>query len=111
MTKVKICGIRSLEEARMVEKCGAWAMGEVFADSPRQISIEKAEQINRQIKKGIIKIGVFVNEKLDSIKYIIKTCSLNMVQLHGEEPPEYVEELNLPVIKSFSVNGPIKKVT
>ncbi len=109
MTRVKICGIKTLEEARMVIEHGAWAMGEVFAPSPRRISIEQAEKINRQLGKEIIKIGVFVNEEIDSLKYIIKTCSLDMVQLHGEEAPEYVRELNLPVIKSFSVNEPIER--
>ncbi len=108
MTRVKICGIRSLEEARMAVKFGAWAMGEVFADSPRRISIEQAEQINRQLGEDILKIGVFVNEKLESIKSIIKTCSLDVVQLHGEEKPEYAAEIDIPVIKSFSLTGPVE---
>ncbi len=108
MTRVKICGIRSLEEARMVIKYGAWAMGEVFADSPRKISIEQAEQINRQLGEDILKIGVFVNEKLESIKSIIKTCALDVVQLHGEETPEYAAEIDIPVIKSFSLTGPVE---
>ncbi len=107
MTRIKICGIRTLEEAKMVSSFGVWAIGEVFAASPRQIEVEKAAEINHQLDTGVFKIGVFVNEKIDSVKYIAQTCSLDIVQLHGDESPEYVEELNIPVIKSFSVTGPV----
>ncbi|KUG03020.1 phosphoribosylanthranilate isomerase [hydrocarbon metagenome] len=107
MTRVKICGIKSPEEARMVINYGGWAMGEVFADSPRKIMPEDAARINRVIGQQIIKIGVFVNEKLDSLKYIMRSCSLDMVQLHGEESPEYAAEIGIPVIKSFSLDGPV----
>jgi len=109
MSRVKICGITSIEEARMVKRYGAWALGEVFADSSRKIDVEKAAEINRQISGDIIKVGVFVNENIDLLKYIIRTCSLDMVQLHGEETPEYAEEINVKVIKCFSVADRIKK--
>jgi len=107
MTGVKICGIRSLEEAMMVSSLGAWAIGEVFASSPRQIEVEKAAAINHQLDAGVLRIGVFVNEKIDSVKHVAQTCSLDIIQLHGDESPEYVAELNIPVIKSFSVTGPV----
>lgn len=107
MTKVKICGIKSLSEAVTACSLGAWAVGEVFASSPRQIEVEEAAAINHQLNTGVLKIGVFVNEKIDSVKYIARTCLLDAVQLHGDEPPDYVEEMGLPVIKSFRGNGPV----
>lgn len=107
MSRVKICGIRSRNEALAAIDAGAWAIGEVFAESPRQINIDRAAALNMELGKSIIKIGVFVNEKIDSLKHIAQTCSLDMVQLHGEEPPEYLAELMLPVIKSFRVQGPV----
>lgn len=106
VTRVKICGIRNINEARAAINSGAWAIGEVFAASPRQIEIEKAEALNRELGRSIVKIGVFVNEKVDDLKFIARTCALDMLQLHGEEPPEYLEELGLPVIKSFRLQGP-----
>ena len=49
MTWIKICGIRTLEEARAVQQAGAAAYGQVFAPSPRRISPEDAARINRSI--------------------------------------------------------------
>lgn len=103
MTRVKICGIRTVQEARWVIKAGAWAMGEVFAESPRRIEEETAAEINRQIGNSILKIGVFVDEDIDLVKDIIRSCKLDMVQLHGTESPEYAAEIQVPVIKSFSL--------
>lgn len=106
MTRIKICGIRNINEAQAAIYSGAWAIGEVFAASPRQIEIEKAAALNRELGRSIVKIGVFVNEKMDDLQHIVKTCSLDMVQLHGEEPPEYLQELEFPAIKSFRLQGP-----
>jgi len=104
MTKVKICGIKTLEEATFISRSGAWAIGQVFAPSRRRIEVDRAAAINRELGGGVLKVGVFVNEALDTIKQIITTCDLDMVQLHGEESPEFLSEITVPVIKSFSVN-------
>lgn len=107
MTQVKICGIKSLNEAVTAIQSGAWAVGEVFAASPRQLEVDRAAAINRELKAGIVKIGVFVNREIESLKEIVRLCGLDMVQLHGDEPPEYLEELPVPAIKSFRVDGPV----
>lgn len=107
MTRVKICGITRLHEAQAAINSGAWAIGEVFAPSSRQLDIETAAALNRALGLSVVKIGVFVNERIDILQDIVRTCSLDMVQLHGDESPEYLEELSLPVIKSFRVRGPV----
>lgn len=107
MTRVKICGIRSLEEAMVAYSSGAWAIGQVFAPSRRRIEVEQAANINRDLPADIIKVGVFVNEDIDYLQQVVRACSLNAVQLHGDESPEYIDEINVPVIKSFSVTGMI----
>ncbi|MDD2586610.1 MAG: phosphoribosylanthranilate isomerase [Syntrophomonadaceae bacterium] len=107
MTRVKICGIKTLEEALATIKYGAWALGEVFAESSRSIAIEDAAAINQIVGGQITKIGVFVNKDIDELNYITRLCKLDMVQLHGDESPEYIEAINVPVIKSFTVNGQI----
>jgi phosphoribosylanthranilate isomerase len=107
MTWVKICGVRTLEEARAVQHAGAAAYGQVFAQSPRRISPDDAARINRSIKGGILKVGVFVDEGLETVKRIARECRLDIIQLHGSEPREYLAELNYPVIKAFSVQRPI----
>lgn len=103
MTLVKICGIRTLEEALTALNCGAWAIGEVFAPSRRRIEVEEAARINQYLGDRIVKIGVFVDEEVKEVAYIARTCKLDLVQLHGNESPEYVEELHYPVIKALRV--------
>jgi len=107
MTLVKICGITCQEEAREARRLGAWAIGEVFAPSRRRIDPETAAAINYSLDERITKIGVFVNEGLEDLLAIVRLCSLDMVQLHGEEPPEYLDELPVPAIKAFSLGGPV----
>lgn len=103
MTRFKICGIRTLEEARWAVNAGTWAVGFVFAKSPRRIMAEEAAGIIRELPSAVNKIGVFVNMEPEEVQDIIKSTGINMLQFHGEESPEYCAEWNLPVIKSFPV--------
>ena len=96
-----------MAEASLVHRAGAWAVGEVFAPSRRRIEVDQAAAINRELSGAVLKVGVFVNEDLDTIKYIIRSCGLDMVQLHGDEAPELLAEIELPVIKAFPVTGPV----
>lgn len=107
MTRVKICGIKSIAEAGEAVRLGAWAIGEVFAPSKRQIDADAAAAINRQVQNTVLKIGVFVNEDIDTLCSLIRYCSFDLVQLHGDESPEYVQEIPVPVVKSFPVSGPL----
>jgi phosphoribosylanthranilate isomerase len=113
MTKVKICGITSLEDALLSAKFGADALGfNFYAKSPRYISPEKTREIIEQIPKEILKVGVFVNESLEKIIEIAQIAKLNAIQLHGEETPEFAKELkqktNLEIIKAFRVSPEFK---
>lgn len=107
MTLVKVCGIKTIEEARVAKECGVWAVGLVFAPSPRQIDPVEAARICNTMMDGPLKIGVFVNEEVDTIRQIAALCNLDAVQLHGDESPAVVEQLVCPVIRSFPVEGPI----
>lgn len=108
MTQVKICGIREEKEALAALNYGAWAIGEVFAPSRRRIEVEKAASINYNLQGRIVKIGVFANEDIKDMHYIARSCFLDMLQLHGDESPEYVAEVRYPVIKALRVE---KKMT
>jgi phosphoribosylanthranilate isomerase len=108
MTRIKICGIRTFAEGFNATRMGAWAIGEVFAPSSRRIEVEAAAEINCRLPEGITRVGVFADEKPETINYVGRYCQLDMVQLHGDEPNEIVFELSLPVIKSFAVIGPLK---
>lgn len=113
MTKVKICGITNLEDALLSAKFGADALGfNFFEKSPRYITPEKAGEIIEKLPPEIFKVGVFVNESLEKIAEISKIAGLDALQLHGEETPEFVQELkaktNLEIIKAFRVSPEFK---
>lgn len=96
-----------MKEAGMACRAGAWAIGEVFAPSRRRIEVDQAAAINRALPGMVLKIGVFVNEQPDTINCIIRSCGLDVVQLHGEEPPEMLAEIKALTIKSFKVKEPV----
>lgn len=103
--KIKICGITNLEDALLCESLGADAIGFIFySKSKRYVTPESAKNIVKQLSAFTIKVGVFVNETPEIINRISKMAGLNLVQLHGDESPQLVEEINLPVIKSFRID-------
>ena len=104
MVKVKICGITNAVDARQALDCGADALGFVFAESPRKVSVDQASSIIRSLESQVVVVGVFVNESAFRIKKIAKICALSAVQLHGNEAPGLIEKLRpLKVIKAFRV--------
>ena len=93
MTRVKICGITSLEDAQLAADLGAWALGMTFwPDSPRACPIEQAELIGAQLHRRIELAGVFVNATLDHVAEMADVCRFTLLQLHGDEGPSYCQE-------------------
>lgn len=102
-TKVKICGITTLEDARFASGALADYLGFIFYDqSPRYIEPAKAGAIINWIE-GPQKVGVFVNQPLDDVNDIAKQTGIDLVQLHGDESPGYCDMMNFPVIKAFHI--------
>jgi phosphoribosylanthranilate isomerase len=87
--KVKICGITNMDDAMAAVALGADALGFVFFQgSPRYISPGDAASIISKLPSFVITIGVFVNEKPKKIEKIIASTGIDIIQLHGDEPPE-----------------------
>ncbi|WP_342388629.1 phosphoribosylanthranilate isomerase [Salinicoccus bachuensis] len=101
--KIKICGIQSVEAARWAVEAGVDMIGLMFADSRRKIDVQQAREIVRAVGGDIESTGVFVNAPIDEVKRIYETVGLDYVQLHGDEPRTYVEALDIPTIKAFSI--------
>jgi len=92
--KVKICGIKNIEEASAAVDAGADALGFNFwSKSPRYVSPDDARRIIEEMDSQVSGIGVFVNEGADRIIEIATTLGLDGVQLHGDESPEFCERL------------------
>jgi phosphoribosylanthranilate isomerase len=103
MTRVKVCGITNLQDALAAVAAGADAVGLVFADSPRMVSLAAAEQIVAGLPPLITTIGVFVDTDVLEVAAIAERARLSAVQLHGEESPEYCDHLPLKIIKRFDI--------
>lgn len=103
MTQVKICGITNQEDALCAIQCGAAALGFIFyLPSPRYIKPDEAKKIISSLPEQIVSVGVFVNEAMEEIKNIIESCGLDMIQLHGDESPEFCREFPASrIIKAF----------
>ena len=103
--RVKICGIKTVEEANAAVECGVDMLGfNFFRESPRYISPVAAREIIERLPPVISCIGVFVNEKTEEVMKIAYEAMLNGVQLHGDEPPEFCRALTgLRVLKAVRV--------
>ena len=105
MIHVKICGITSFNDAIMATNYGASALGFIFYEkSPRYINPEILKTWISNVPNSVKKVGVFVNKDVDKVNKIAEELNLGMVQLHGDESPEYCNQMIRPVIKVFRVN-------
>ena len=101
---VKICGMTNPEDAVATAAAGADAVGFVFCDSsPRRISVHAASAISRELPPLVVKVGVFVNAPEDLVLQAIRECSLNLLQFHGDETPEFCRQFGLMSMKAFRV--------
>lgn len=105
MTKVKICGLKEQRHVRAAVEAGADAIGFVFAPSKRQISIEQAHQLAKDVPREVLKIGVFVNPSVEELRATVEGVPLDYVQFHGEETPEFIRQQGYPAIKALSVRN------
>lgn len=102
-TKVKICGITNLSDARFAAGAMADYLGFIFYEkSPRFIDPAEAGAIINWIE-GPEKVGVFVNQPLDDVNRIAKESGLDLVQLHGDETLEYCQLIEKPIIKVIHI--------
>ncbi|MDA8081406.1 MAG: phosphoribosylanthranilate isomerase [Actinomycetota bacterium] len=106
---VKICGITNESDALLSVALGADALGFIFAPSVRQVTKEQVKDIVRQLPSEVVTIGVFVDERPETVVRIVHEIGLTGAQLSGSEGPngaEYVASRVPIVLKSFSGRQP-----
>lgn len=104
MVKVKICGITNIEDAIAAIEFGADALGFVFyRGSPRYLNPEEAKVIIEKLPPFVSRVGVFVDESTEEMERIAELCDLDIIQLHGDEPPEVCMSLRRRGIKAFRI--------
>ena len=100
-TRVKICGITRLEDARAAVHHGADAIGLVFyRPSPRYVPPARARDIARQLPPFVATVAVFVNPLRDQVEEAIRECDVTLLQFHGDEPAEFCASFARPYIKA-----------
>jgi phosphoribosylanthranilate isomerase len=106
MTMVKICGITNAGDARVAADAGADAVGLVFAESPRRVSVEEARGVCIALPDNVLRVGVFVDAEPGEVLRISRELGLDFVQLHGDETPETVtavREGGVKVMKALRI--------
>lgn len=104
MTEIKICGITNGDDAACAADNGVNALGFIFyRESPRYVSPGDAAKIIRNLPSEVTTVGVFVNHDVRDVRGIAEACPLDMIQLHGDEPPEYAVALSdYPIIRAIA---------
>ncbi len=108
MTRIKICGLTRAEDVQAAANSGADALGLVFYDkSSRNISVQQAAQLARIIPPFITVVGLFVNAEANFVRAVLKHVSLDLLQFHGEESPDFCAQFGKPYIKAIRVKSGI----
>lgn len=103
-TRIKVCGITELEEALAIAALGVDALGFIFvAASPRRVEVERVRAIVASLPPFVDPVGVFMDHDPALVNEIATTCGLALVQLHGQESPDYCRAMIRPVLKAFRV--------
>jgi phosphoribosylanthranilate isomerase len=109
IVKIKICGLTNLEDAQAAMDMGADLLGfNFYKGSPRYIEPAKATAIINKLPSFMDMVGVFVNPTVAEMKPLIAEGTLNWVQLHGDETPQFCESLAtlaVRTIKAIRVTG------
>jgi phosphoribosylanthranilate isomerase len=104
MTRVKICGLTNVDDARDAVAAGADALGFIFVENtPRFVTPEQVAPIVRTLPPFVTPVGVFWNHKAGHVKAVAEACGLRALQFHGDETPEDLTGYALPVIKTIKL--------
>lgn len=101
MIRSKICGFTRAEDAALAAKLGVDAIGLVFfSGSKRHVCIEQAQAIVRVLPPFVSVAALFVNETAEQIHRVLRAVPIDMIQFHGDEPPEFCRQFHRPYLKA-----------
>ena len=95
MVKIKICGLTRPQDIEVVNLEKPDYIGFVFAESKRKVTPPQAVDLKKILSPDIISVGVFVNETVDNILYLVYNGVIDIIQLHGSEDEQYIEKLKM----------------
>src|SRR5207245_8903363 len=105
VTRVKVCGITNLEDARQAGHAAADALGFIFVENtPRFVTPEQVAPIVRKLPPFVTPVGVFWDHPSGHVKSVVEACGLRAIQLHGDEKPEDWQGAPVPVVKTIKLS-------
>ncbi len=105
-TRVKICGITSIEAAQNICDLGVDSIGLVFyKKSPRNVGISQAREICDSLPPFVTSVGLFLDADKDFVNEVLNEVKLDLLQFHGLESAEYCESFSRPYIKAIGMKG------
>jgi phosphoribosylanthranilate isomerase len=103
-TRIKICGITRVEDARAAAGHGADAIGLIFyRPSPRYVTPERARAIVDATPAFVSTVAVFVNPTRDEVETVIRESGVALLQFHGDETPDFCSGFSRPYIKAARI--------
>ena len=100
--RVKICGITSPDDAQAAVDAGADLIGLNFVPgAPRALQLAQADAIAARVGGQVERVAVFRDAAWSEIERVLRRIEVERIQLHGDEPPEEVEQVDLPTIKAL----------
>jgi len=104
MTRIKICGITREQDLHAVAHSGADAIGFVFYEkSPRHVSLSQAMALAQVLPPFVSLVGLFVNPSVEYVREVLAQVSLDVLQFHGEESPQFCAQFGMPYLKAVRV--------
>ena len=105
MTKIKICGIRRLQDIEYLNELEPEYAGFVFAKSKRRVDMEQASNLIENLSEYIKKVGVFVDEDPIKVSEVAEKLKLQVLQFHGHENQEYINKFKgYEIWKALKIN-------
>ncbi len=102
--RIKICGLTREEDARAAAELGADAVGFVlYPGSPRCVDVGRVAKIIERLPPYVTTVGVFANQQLEEVSRAIRECGFDLVQLQGDESPEFCRGLGARAVKAIRV--------
>jgi len=110
-TRIKICGIKHLDDALKAVECGADAIGLIFVEkSSRYASLTDARVIAESLPPFVTVVGLFMDATEATVREALKVVPLNLLQFHGDESPAFCDQFEIPYIKVLRMRDNVNVV-
>ena len=103
--RVKVCGLTRVEDVRSAVDAGVDAVGFVFTRSPRRISVETAIGLVNYVPKGVLRVGLFLDQDRSEIGQVVNSVPLDVLQFHGSETERECSAFDLPWLKAVAMEN------